>query len=303
VRHGGARFADGNGGVRGGIACAGGAGSFGGQMNQDEVKKMLLDIERAAMDFFVVFTGKKSKKVNGLYKYDTFEILLHNKNFSTDGELIYTAIHEYTHHLEHERILEQNGGREPAVQTRFHNTDFWARFHGLLETAEKKNYYSLNSESSPELSALTQAIQKIVRENGEAARELGTLLIKAQKICEKENVRYEDYIDRVLRLPRAAAKTLAKISEYQVDPALGYENMKFVASIPSGEKRRTAEAQFLDGKSPDMVREEAKKEAKKNDPKGRLEQEKRRIERTIQTLSARLKQVEENLSLLNRPNQ
>jgi Zn-dependent peptidase ImmA (M78 family) len=109
-------------------------------MNQDAVKKMLLDIERATMDFSVVFTGKKSKKVNGLYKYDTFEILLHNKNFSTDGELVYTAIHEYTHHLEHERILEQNGGKEPVTRMRFHNTDFWARFHHLLEIAEQKKY-------------------------------------------------------------------------------------------------------------------------------------------------------------------
>jgi hypothetical protein len=267
-------------------------------MNQDEVKKMLLDIERATMDFSVVFTGKKSKKVNGLYKYDTFEILLHNKNFSTDGELVYTAIHEYTHHLEHERTLEQNGGKEPVTRTRFHNTDFWARFHHLLEIAGQKKYYSLNDESSPELSAITKAIQKITRENGEAMRELGSLLAKAQAVCKKENVRYEDYIDRVLRLPRNAARSLAKIAEYQIDPALGYDNMKFVASIPTEEKRRTAEARFLAGKTPDTVRGEVKKDAKKDDPKELLEQEKRRIERTIRTLTARLQQVEENLAKL-----
>jgi hypothetical protein len=129
-------------------------------------------------------------------------------------------------------------------------------------------------------------------------RELGMLLVKAQAVCEKENVRYEDYIDRVLKLPRNAAKALAKIAEYQIDPALGYDNMKFVASIPTKEKRKTAEAQFLAGKTPDTVRGEIKKDAKKDDPKERLEQEKRRIERTIQTLSARLKQVEENLAKL-----
>ena len=67
-------------------------------MNQDQVKEILLQIEESELEFSVTFTGKASKKVNGLYKSDTHEILLHNKNFSVDNELLYTAIHEYTHH-------------------------------------------------------------------------------------------------------------------------------------------------------------------------------------------------------------
>ena len=73
-------------------------------MNQDQIKEMLLKIEDSELDFSVTFTGKESKKVNGLYKPDTHEILLHTKNFKTDNQLIYTAIHEYAHHL----IAEQN---------------------------------------------------------------------------------------------------------------------------------------------------------------------------------------------------
>ena len=63
-------------------------------MNQDQTKALLLGIEGCKTDFSVVFTGKKSSMVNGLYKPLTREILIHNKNFQNDGQLVYTAIHE-----------------------------------------------------------------------------------------------------------------------------------------------------------------------------------------------------------------
>ena len=68
-------------------------------MTNEEIKKILLSLEQTDTDFSVTQTGKASKKVNGLYAPATFEIFLHNKNFTTENELIYTAIHEYTHHL------------------------------------------------------------------------------------------------------------------------------------------------------------------------------------------------------------
>ena len=40
-------------------------------MNQDQVKEILLQIEESELEFSVTFTGKASKKVNGLYKSDT----------------------------------------------------------------------------------------------------------------------------------------------------------------------------------------------------------------------------------------
>ena len=61
-------------------------------MTNEEIKKILLSLEKADIDFSVTQTGKASKKVNGLYTPATFEIFLHNKNFTTENELIYTAI-------------------------------------------------------------------------------------------------------------------------------------------------------------------------------------------------------------------
>ena len=94
-------------------------------MNQDQVKNILLQIEDTSLDFSLVFSGKASRKVNGLYKPETREIILHNKNFANDNEMIYTAIHEYTHHKQ----CEKEGA---ARSTRHHTQAFWAMFHRLL---------------------------------------------------------------------------------------------------------------------------------------------------------------------------
>ena len=107
-------------------------------MNRDQIKELLLSLENTDLDFEVIFSGKSSKKVNGLYKCETREIILHNKNFNTDNQLIYTAIHEYTHHLLYEAEAAQNGGLKPRKYAKAHGNAFWAKFHSLLEIAEKK---------------------------------------------------------------------------------------------------------------------------------------------------------------------
>ena len=49
-------------------------------MDNETIKAHLLEIEESKLDFTVTLTGKESKRVNGLYKPETREILLHNKN-------------------------------------------------------------------------------------------------------------------------------------------------------------------------------------------------------------------------------
>ncbi len=261
-------------------------------MNQDMIKALLLKLEDTELDFTVTMTGKKSKKVNGLYKPDTREILLHNKNFDDDNQLIYTSIHEYAHHLqcESEGILRSS---------RSHTSAYWARFHGLLEKAEKAGVYRIGVEKSAELAALTEEIrQKYLAENGKLMNALGQLLAKAHALCSAAGIRYEDYIDRVLCLPRSAAKTAVKVSSLGVNPAFGYETMKIVASQPTPEKRMDAERQFGARRSPDAVKATLARKAEDEDPKDRLEKEKKRLEKTIVMLKSRLEQVEQSLSNL-----
>ncbi len=261
-------------------------------MNQDMIKAMLLKLENSNLDFTVTMTGKKSKKVNGLYKPDTREILLHNKNFDDDNQLVYTAIHEYAHHLhcESEGILRS---------ARSHTTAYWGRFHALLEKAEKAGVYRIGVEKSAELAALTEEIRKkYLAENGKLMKELGTLLAKAQGLCKDAGVRYEDYIDRVLCLPRSAARTAVRVSSLDINPAFGYETMKIVAAQATPEKRNAAEKLFSAHRSPDAVKVNLSSDQGDEDPKERLEKEKKRLEKTIVMLKSRLDQVEQSLSNL-----
>lgn len=269
-------------------------------MDNATIKEMLLDIQESQLDFTVTMTGKESTRVNGLYKPDTREILLHNKNFKTDTQLIYTAIHEYTHHLINEEDIIKNGGREPPHCSRSHTNYFWAKFHGLLDIAEEKGYYKLDMTLSPELETLTQEIrEKYIVPNGHLMQELGKSLIKAHTLCDEANIRYEDYIDRVLQLPRTTAKSITKVGLLpEADADLGFENMKLVASQKKVSDIEKVHEAIKQGKSPDSVIAMMKKKAKEIDPKEKLEKERDRLTKTINELTTRLEYVEESLASL-----
>ncbi|MGL4986095.1 MAG: hypothetical protein ACRC5H_03040 [Treponemataceae bacterium] len=262
-------------------------------MNQATVKDLLLSIHDTQLDFSLTFTGKESKKVNGLYKPDTHEILLHNKNFKSDNQMIYTAIHEYVHHIQNEKT---NGLR---CSSRVHTNDFWVLFHTLLEKAEKKGIYILGLEDSPELEELTQVIKKdFLEQNGKLMIEFGKMLAKAHKLCQDAHIRYEDYIDRILCLPRTTARDARRIANLNINPQIGFENMKVLSTIQNIDKRSEVEQRILQGKSPDLVRSLAKRKAEDVDQKVMLQKEKNRLEKTIQSLQNRLEEVEKNIAIL-----
>jgi len=265
-------------------------------MNQDQVKEKLLSIEDAPLEFTLVFSGKKSRKVNGLYKPETREIVIHNRNFSHEDKaaaanmLLYTAIHEYAHHLH----SCAKGGRLPV---RAHTSEFWGIFHALLEKAEAKKIYRDVFSGSPELSALTETIrQKYLRENGSLVKEMGKHLIKANELCTAIGVRFEDYVDRMLRIPRSAANVAIKMFSYDLKPETGADNMRYLAGIRNEEDRKAAETALIKGKSPDTVKTAILKKAKDDDPMSRLTKEKERLERTIDTLSKRLDEIKKELA-------
>jgi hypothetical protein len=269
-------------------------------MDNESIKKMLLDIRETSLEFSVTLTGKESRRVNGLYKPDTQEILLHNKNFKTENELVYTAVHEYTHHLVNEEQIQQSGGRRIPVSSRCHTNSFWAKFHELLDEAEKKGYYKLDLSLSPELQKLTEEIkEKFIRPNGQIMQELGKNLIKAHALCQESNIRYEDYLDRILQLPRNTAKSVTKVSLLPgEDSELGYDNMKIVASCKKSDEKAKAVEAIKSGKSPDSVIAMMKKKSKEIDPREKLEKEKARLTKTISELTHRLEFVEESLANL-----
>jgi hypothetical protein len=262
-------------------------------MNQDKVKQKLLAIEDAPLEFSLIFSGKKSKKVNGLYKPGSREIIIHNRNFQPDDAgqnlLLYTAIHEYAHHL---HACSRGGTLSP----RAHNTEFWAIFHALLEKAEKKKIYSDVFSVSPELLKLTDVIRdKYLKNNGELVKEMGKHLLKAHNLCTGIGVRFEDYVDRMLRIPRTAANMAIKMFEYDIAAEVGADNMRFLAGIRDGDERKAAETALIKGKSPDSVKIQVRNKNREEDPVVMLEKEKTRLERTIATLNKRLDEVKKEL--------
>jgi len=254
------------------------------------VTEILNAVEPSPHPFSLAFSGKTNKKVNGLYKPDSSEIVLHNRNFESDDQLLYTALHEYAHHLHH----HLGGGISRA---RPHTQEFWAIFHRLIEKAAGMGYYKNVFDTEPEFLALTRTIKETcIRANGEIMLEFGRLLAEASTLCERHRARFEDYIERVLGIPRMTAAAAVTASSAGLDPSLGWDSLRFVSSLRDPEDRSKALEILESGASPTSARGLLRTAAAPEDPSERLLSEKTRIERTIRNLTERLGEIERKLA-------
>lgn len=259
-------------------------------MNQDQVKSILLEVEECPRPFTLVFSGKANKKVNGLYKPETAEIVLHNRNFDSDNQLLYTALHEYAHHLHYAR----RGGLQ---QARPHTQEFWAIFHALVLKAQDKGHYTNIFETEPEFVELTKTIKEnCLLANGEIMLEFGRLLAKASDLCRLHRARFEDYIERVLGVPRATVTAAVAATQIGLDPGMGWDSLRFVSRIHDPDERSKAIEALSAGASPTSVKGMLKSAEDPEDPADRLLKEKDRIEKTIRNLSERLVEIDKKLS-------
>lgn len=269
-------------------------------MTNERIKEILLDIKDTKLDFTVTQSGKASKKVNGLYYPNTHEIILHNKNFTNDNELIYTAIHEYTHHKATENLIDLMGVSS-IYNAKVHTAKFWISFNELLTIAEKKGYYKLSITEYPDLQELTVKIKtEYLEKNGELMKEFAALLSKAFTLCTEHGIRYEDYIERTLLLSRTSARDIRGLANLPISPKVGFDNMKVLSKVDDDELRNKAQDALLHGASPITVRDMLKKpkEVDEEDKRERLEKEKNRIERAIDSLNKRLQIIEEAIDNL-----
>lgn len=263
-------------------------------MNQEQVRDKLLMLNPEVSDFTVTFSGKMSKKVDGLYYPDRKEIIIHNKNFSDDNQLMYTAIHEFAHHVHFDKS-------SAPVSNRSHTRIFYDIFHRLLYRAEELGIYSNVFDKVEELRELTETIKKdfLVR-NGQLMKEFGSLLLRARELCKKYNVSFEDYVDRALSLHRNEAKTIMKTSVLDLSPEIGYENMKTVAKIKDPDLRKGVESAFLENKTPDMIKAEIRPEREFETRLAFLEEEKRKIEDSLNRLTQKLAKIERDMDSLKK---
>lgn len=262
-----------------------------GDMNQDQVKDTLLRLEPDVEEFAVIFSGKQSKKVHGLYHPETREIILHNRNFNGDSALLYTAIHEFAHHIHFTTS-------ETPVSNRAHTTAFRSIFHKLLLKAEEMGIYENTLNGIPELQDLAEQMRsRFIQANGELMKDFGHALMEAEKLCRKHNARFEDFVERVLQLPKNTANTLMKVKAMDLPSDLGFDNMKTLAGVRNKDARHEAIESFRNGLSPDMVKQGLKERqpARQQDPVKKLESEKKRIEKSLNSLRSRLEEIEHEL--------
>lgn len=255
-------------------------------MNQESVKDILLSLANTKRDFTVIFTGKKSKKVNGLYKPGTAEILLHNKNFTQDNQLLYTAIHEYAHHLRFE---------SGASSSRAHDITFWSLFNTLLDDAEAKGIYQRIRSASiqkkiDEAKALQHEILLL-------EKRLGLLLQEIHEKSEAEAIRYEDIIQHDLQLSLVTVKKMRALSTLpaQKIESLSLDSARVLISNKGNDQRVIGAIES--GKSIAQIKTTTKTQPTSRDEE--LEKEKRRIEKTITALNERLRRIVNELGEIN----
>jgi hypothetical protein len=261
-------------------------------MNQEQVMQKLLQLDDTVEDFIVTLSGKSSSKVDGLYKPESREIIIHNKNHGGENSLMYTAIHEFAHHI-------QFTTSAAPVSARSHTNHFYSILHKLLGKAQELGIYVNVFDSEKEFLELTKIIKEnFLHINGQLMKDLGAVLIQAHELCRKHEASFEDYVDRVLGLHHSAAKSIVKVHSMNISPEIGYENMKTVASVKDDGIRELVQEAFLEGQSPDMVKARFTARPRPADKVDFLMKEKDRLEKSLEAITVKLAKVERELEAL-----
>ncbi|MFZ2635547.1 MAG: hypothetical protein WAX33_04320 [Rectinemataceae bacterium] len=179
-------------------------------MNQEQVKETLLSLKIPCPDFTLVFSGKASRRVNGLYRPSETTITIHNKNFRDDNALMFTALHEFTHHIAFTRELVTGSRSHPII--------FWALFHSLIGAAMKAGIYTDPYLEDPDLKQRGDEILALMAEENRIRVRLGKALADMHTASEEAGARFDDFLDRHARIPRTQARALAAIQlEFNLD--------------------------------------------------------------------------------------
>jgi len=260
-------------------------------MNQDTVKQNLLKLYKCKEEFTLIFSGKKSKKVNGLYKIGKNEIIIHNRNFNQDEAahnlLFYTAMHELAHHIQ----FTEHGKKGVHSHTQL----FYAILDDLVDTAEKKNLYKLDIKKDTQ--KLIDEVREISQEIAELQRRLGIVINSLHENCEKNGLRFEDVVGRKAQISSKTMNYCKKVAsfDYDADIKIGVDIQEAVIQERNADKREAIFSAGIEGKSVAQAKRETTAPTANEDETVTLIKEKYRIERTIKNLKHRLEEVDEHL--------
>ncbi len=267
-------------------------------MDQETVKKKLLEVRNDVPPFDLIFSGKKSRKVHGLYKPDESLIILHNKNFSSEGQYLYTALHEFAHHI-HFTMTSS------VISAKSHTTQYWSIFHQLLADAEKKGVYINIFRKDPRFLELTDRIRsKYLVPHGALMKDFGNALLEAFALCTENGAAYEDYLDRELGFGRTDATACIRSHQYDLDPAVGFDAMKVASRIKDADLRSEVIDAFKDGQSTPVIKtniispDRYDQALEQEDPRKKLIIEKEKLEKSIAQMISKLEYIEKQLNQL-----
>jgi hypothetical protein len=264
-------------------------------MNCEQVKERLQKLHQTTIDYTVVFSGKKSGKAYGLYRPATREIIIHDKNFAdedgglNENLLMFTAIHELAHHV----MMAEKGD----TSIRCHNQDFWATFHGLLDTAEKCGVYRAAIDADTQ--KLIDEARDISVRIAELQRELGRVICAIDASCRKNGLREEDIIERKAQIGRQTSK--AAVAAFNMgDTGVGFDIQAEAVKQRGEERQEAVIAAAKNGASVIQAKKAAAPSKPDEDESAKLAIEKRRIERTIESLEHRLQKIKQELCALGK---
>jgi hypothetical protein len=243
------------------------------------VREALARLRLARVDWSLAFSGERSQTVNGFYTPDKREIVI-NDNFSSDEALIYTAIHEYAHHI----AMTEYGVKLSSA----HSPAFWYVFYALLSEAERQGLYSNPFKDG--FYDTTEAIVDLLQKECDLMKDVGALLIAAKEKCDGVGARFEDYVERELRQSMPWAKTCMRSAVARVPSDVGPESMRFLCSVKNPYTRRRLVKEIRAGWT--IMQAKASSTGLSGlHPKSKKE-ERDRLEKSIAEMSRRLVELE-----------
>ena len=263
-------------------------------MNQDDVKKKLLELHTCTEDFIVVFSGKKCIKINGLYHWDKHTIIIHNRNFAPDeaGDnlLFYTAMHEFAHHIQYTERHQKSA--------RAHTELFYSILDDLVDIAEEKNLYrTIFEDDDMDTLDLIDEAHDISKQIAELENKLGKVLMRIHENCKKKGIRYEDVVARKVQISKKTNDLCVKAANMNLPPEIGMDIQEAALKEKDEDTRLLMVAAGEDGKSVAQVKKSAKttKPVGQEDETATLLKEERRLKRTIESLTRRLEEIGQQL--------
>ncbi len=266
-------------------------------MNQDQVKEILLQIKSEVPDFQVIFSGKERRKVDGLYKPDTQEIIIHNKNFKESHSLIFTAVHEFAHHI----LFHEEGWNV----SKSHNTHFWNTFYDLLDEAEKKGLWIDPLKKEEELLKKIKEVQDSLSGVTKKEKDVGRDFIKVVELALNCGVEVNHICRRYLRMKPATMKHYVMLFVTNISSDLSPDASLEVSRIKNLEKRELLQASLTEGRTISQAKESILGRVETEESErdqiadmwqqiARLEKEVTKREHRIEELKAQIESIQES---------